>query len=241
MVTVYPARNSSGRPLLAGVRHPYILRMVALPMMRRNQSMPNEPARRAPPMTTSPVDRRSHWARVLVVALPLLLSRALPAQTPSGVVTGPDTGVLVRAEAEGAKLSRVAPPDTPGAMFGRVVVGTSERRCVEADGVGGVRSGEFVTAGAGGQGGMVAGRAFKFAWSPLHASGAMPALVVTGRNLAVPADTFVYSSHSIGVTGSPPNQGYLFPSGIAVSNAGRWALIAVSGSNWGCFVVTVRP
>ena len=120
--------------------------------------------------------------------------------------------------------------------------------------MGPIRSGEFVIGGMlGGTSALRVGRAGKVWWAPLHQSRDMPPLVVRGRHLTavrgpgltVPADTVRHVKSNVAwpvTSGAPPvpeaEREYFFPSGITVPQGGRWLLIATSGENWGCFIIT---
>jgi hypothetical protein len=94
---------------------------------------------------------------------------------------------------------------------------------------------------------MRAGRPGKVWWAPLHYAADMPPLVVRGRNSTTPGDTVWYTTSNVawpvtpGAPRVPPaERKYFFPSGITLPTAGHWVLIATSGSNWGCFIVTTK-
>jgi hypothetical protein len=109
-----------------------------------------------------------------------------------------------------------------------------------------VRSGEFVIGGQ--LGGAyrlndeinaklgAPGLIRKIWWTPLHFASVMPALVVSGRKLGVPSDTLQFLSSRIAWNSDSE---YFFPSGFRIPSAGRWLLVASSGPNWGCFILTV--
>jgi hypothetical protein len=93
---------------------------------------------------------------------------------------------------------------------------------------------------------MRAGEVGKVWWAPLHYSHDMPPLLVRGRSLTNPRDTVRFTSARIawpvfpGAKSVPEAElKYFFPSGITIPKPGRWLLIATSGANWGCFILTV--
>lgn len=95
---------------------------------------------------------------------------------------------------------------------------------------------------------LKAGQRGKIWWSPIHYAKDMPPLLVRGRNLTTIKDTvrFTLSDIAFPVPGNgarvPESQRtYFFPSGTTLPTPGRWLVIATSGSNWGCFVLTVVP
>ena len=122
------------------------------------------------------------------------------------------------------------------------------RQCVISHETGPSISGEFTIGGnLGGSQSLHAGRIGKIWWSPLTKSERMPPLVVRGRDLSTLTDTVRFTSPTISfpvgpvaAAAPPPSQRqYFFPSGFSVPRAGRWLVIATSGKNWGCFILTV--
>lgn len=121
------------------------------------------------------------------------------------------------------------------------------RVCVTTHDFGPARSGEFTIGGNLSPGSsMLAGRPGKVWWAPLYAARRMPPLLVRGRSLTNLGDTVRFTSERVAwpaVPGSPPipeeKRKYFFPSGITIPQPGRWLLIATSGRNWGCFILTV--
>jgi hypothetical protein len=118
-------------------------------------------------------------------------------------------------------------------------------RCAEGRGMGPTESGRFTIGGMlSGQYASRAGQAGKIWWRPAHANDRMPPLVVRGRNLTTLRDTIRFSSATIAWQSAPgqptqaANRQYFFPSRLALPTAGRWLLVATSGANWGCFIVT---
>jgi len=186
---------------------------------------------------------RARAAVLILIVVHGVLGEDLSGQAPVAGPRADEAPLVAQAESEGAKQSRLDPPATLGANFRTEVTGTSERKCVEGHEVGPVRSGEFVIGGQlGGRKGAVAGTPAKIWWATLHSSSAMPTLIVRMRNLAAPGDTVSIASNRIGfvkssVTGE---NDYFFPNVITFPRAGRWLLVASSGSNWGCFILGVR-
>jgi hypothetical protein len=119
--------------------------------------------------------------------------------------------------------------------------GSAVRKCVAGVGLGPVRSGEFVIGGE--VTGTRAGREAKIWWSPFHHALDMPPLVVEGRSLSAPPDSFRFESANVAFPGNPRDgpvpeaeRRYFFPTGITIPRPGLWLLIATSGPNWGCFI-----
>jgi hypothetical protein len=146
--------------------------------------------------------------------------------------------MIAVAEAEGAAFRRIALTDGNSA---------APRVCVSGYDLGPASSGEFTIGGnLGGSVAMLAGRQGKVWWAPLHRAAHMPPLVVRGRRLTTPSDTLRFTTGTIasptapgGPRLLPAERKYFFPSGIVIPRRGRWLLIATSGANWGCFILTV--
>jgi hypothetical protein len=72
----------------------------------------------------------------------------------------------------------------------------------------------------------------------------MDSLIVTGTRLSSPMQmrqafgniAFPFQSLPL-----PPvsEREYFFPTGTIIPDWGRWLLVATSGANWGCFIVTL--
>ena len=161
-------------------------------------------------------------------------------ERPTGNTTA--MALIASVEAEGARHVRRAATNLPPSF--KSSSGTAERVCVIGDEMGPVRSGDFLIGGH--LGGSVAtrgGRQGKVWWIPLHNTEKMPPLVVRGRKLTAPTDTFRFTTS---VVAYPNSQGslpalrreYFFPSGITIPTTGTWVIVATSGANWGCFVLT---
>ncbi len=165
--------------------------------------------------------------------------------------------IIAHAEAEGAAFRRSPGPVAVPAIFaspaefyeeflGRDLIPvrnqhTENRTCVTGHGVGPIRSGEFVVGGQlSGRVAMIAGRPGKVWWAPLLNARNMPPLLVRGRSLAAPNDTVRFTTDNVASSGREPQRNYFFASGIMVPQPGRWLMIATSGANWGCFILTVK-
>ena len=144
----------------------------------------------------------------------------------------------------------VAAAETDGRIYPRSNASTASapRTCVTGWDVGPASSGEFTIGGEiSDRLPLRAGKVGKIWWKPANAAANMPPLLVRGRNLSSPTDTVLFRSTQIawqGVAGAPPDhatsRSYFFPSGFSVPSPGRWVVIATSGRNWGCFIVTAR-
>lgn len=130
----------------------------------------------------------------------------------------------------------LAPPaDKVLAKFARAS-GVADRTCVEANLKYEVRSGEFVAGSWADyrQGWRTNANFSKLWWIPLHAD-RMPGLLVRATLLDVPTTTAVYELYSTGYG----NGIMAYVSGVRLPQAGRCMLVATSGSDWGCFLLTL--
>ena len=187
---------------------------------------------------------------LVVVLLPwsFQLTSPLSAQTrqiPGGTT---EAEVVANAQTDGAKYPRSQSPREPSPNFAKVQDGSVERRCVEGSEVGPIRSGEFVIGGQlGGSRAMPAGERGKIWWAPLSHSTDVPPLEVRGRSLVQFGDTLRFTTKTVAfpVDQKEPRipaseREWFFPSGIILPTSGRWLLVASSGENWGCFIVTAK-
>src|SRR6185295_4134700 len=95
---------------------------------------------------------------------------------------------------------------------------------------------------------LAAGRAGKIWWSRLHdPSLGAHALLVRAALLgpaAVSADTVRFTSSTYGWPMAGPKAkatpDAFFPSGFLLPKVGDWVVVATSGSDWGCLVMSVR-
>jgi hypothetical protein len=191
---------------------------------------------------------------VIVATVALTVSRTdLFGQTPSIPDGRNEASIVAAAEAEGAGFPRHTESRT----------NSYPRSCAIGYDLGPARSGEFSIGGnlggvpasnrglaelitQPGSAAMRAGHVGKVWWAPDHQSRDMPPLVVRGRSLSNSRDTVRYSSTNIAWPVQPgakplPESArkYFFPSGITIPAPGRWLLVATSGDNWGCFILTV--
>jgi hypothetical protein len=155
--------------------------------------------------------------------------------------------IVAAAQLEATTFPRLEVTRTPSRSFLTVQTGTSDRRCIEGNEIGPVRSGEFVIGGQlSGSRAMEPGRPGKIWWAPLNHSIDMGPLLVRGRNINSPLDTVRYTTKTVAwpVTSDTPvpeaDREYFYPSGITIPKSGRWLLVASSGGNWGCFIITTR-
>ena len=119
-------------------------------------------------------------------------------------------------------------------------IGSEERLCVTVSETVKARSGEFVIGGRISE--LQHNEARKVWWAPLHNSDPMK-LVVRARQLDPRSATSRFESDLVArPSGGNRDWGdvnWFFPSGYDVPSAGRWALVATTGANWGCFIVEV--
>ena len=186
--------------------------------------------------TIAKAERGRFGRHLVVLTLAFLLARSPLAQAQRLAVAegGRSAAILASAEAEGATFyARRGREATP--------------RCTEGHEVGPAESGDFTIGGMlGGGKALRAGRIGKIWWRPAHASATMPPLTVRGRNLSTLRDTVSFSTATVAWPQPtfplpiPPvnSREYFFPSGFSVPTAGRWLVIATSGDNWGCFILT---
>lgn len=138
---------------------------------------------------------------------------------------------IARAEAEAALYRRAAASTDSAAP----------RTCVTGFDMGPAHSGEFTIGGnLSGLRGLRAAHAGKVWWIPVHRGRDMPPLEVRARSLTNPRDTTRYSTATVAYTVSGATRTYFFPSGIMLPKPGRWIVVATSGDNWGCFILTVN-
>ena len=150
------------------------------------------------------------------------------------------------AEQEGAKFPHGVVEALPP-TFGVRTIGTADRTCVEFPQTTSMvsrRSGDFEI---GGQiAGLKADELGKVWWAPIHDPEAIEAmLIVRGSRLDQPAITsrFVSSHYAWPIIGADRHvvrDHAFYPSSFSLPSAGRWLLVATSGPDWGCFIVTVR-
>jgi hypothetical protein len=157
------------------------------------------------------------------------------------------------AEAEGAAYPRSAVPHTVARDFRSPISGTSDRRCVvpPPDSLLGdtLRSGEFIVRGGIGRStgpmGYSLSRARKLLWEPLHNPYVYPTrkgLLVRAVRVGHPSDTLRLAvAHAAypGIKMKYTEAGY--PSGFNFPSAGEWLMVATSGTDWGCFLLTIAP
>jgi len=184
-------------------------------------------------------------SRALAVAL-LPVAATVSGQTLRIPAGANESEIKANAEAEGAAFQR-APASLalqPGLVRSEAI---GDRRCVTGFETGPAHSGEFLIGGMlAGYHSMLSGREGKVWWQPSYGRLDMPPLLVRGRNLRNPPDTVWFESARIAWQVNPDHspvpveqRDYFFPSGIKIPTSGRWLLIATSGVNWGCFILTV--
>jgi hypothetical protein len=185
-------------------------------------------------------------------ALTIALGAAL-ASAQSVALDSIEYRLVSRAEIEGRALQRTKVAVAPATFDG--AKGTSARLCTRVPGqraasitkvglaqVGqSYRSGEFVVGGRVEE--LVAGKPRKVWWAPLNNAADMPPLVLRARSIRTPTDTFrlVVTTIAASIRPGPARREYAFPSAFALPYAGPWLVTTTSGSNWGCFVLTVSP
>lgn len=187
--------------------------------------------------------RRSPTGPGVILVLLLGVPTITAAQEPPLPTAATEAELIAAVEELGAGHARAEPPPaTPGTFA--AWEGVAERRCVQVRPSVGNRSGEFVV-----RTGILpvsVGRVFKVSWSPLHNARRME-LLVRGRNVSTMADSARFRRTDVAVPGvdavdeDGKINSWFFPTGLVLHTPGRWLLVATSGPNWGCFVVTVEP
>lgn len=129
-----------------------------------------------------------------------------------------------------------APPPPKVPQNFKNVPGTAERKCTNAKDKPVLRSGEFVVGNvdqylAAWKPNPVEGKLW---WVPLHAD-QMPGLLVRATLLADPTTSYIYQQPLV----AWGNGTRFYASGVLLPTAGTWMLIATSGPDWGCFILTV--
>jgi hypothetical protein len=164
---------------------------------------------------------------------------------------------VVAALAEGAAFPHATRPTVVQPMFAGPFEGTSERMCTsllpnDSMPSGSLRSGEIIVRGRLlGPWGLRAGRAHKILWMPLHGPADTSTtmsfaewrktaikhapLLIRARRLRYPADSLRQTV--TGLTGGPRQFG--FPSEVKFPTSGPWLVVATTGDDWGCFLLTV--
>jgi hypothetical protein len=184
-------------------------------------------------------------SRALTLGL-LLAATAARGQTLHIPAGSNESEIRANAEADGIAFQRAAASLAlqPGLNRSEAIGG---RNCVTGFETGPAHSGEFLIGGMlAGHHSMLSGREGKVWWQPSYGRLDMPPLLVRGRNLNNPSDTVRFESARLAWQVNPDRspvpveqRDYFFPSGITIPTPGRWLLIATSGVNWGCFILTV--
>ena len=195
-------------------------------------------------------------SRCIVLSLMVISAGDVAAQSKPLAMTprmanAPQVASVAAAERQGASWPRSAVKETPYATA-HVDIGGPDRRCVRPfPGHRVARSGDFVIGAeiAPGASALVVslagsprtrGGSRKIWWKPAHPpaiTGA--AFLLRGTLLGSPSDTIRMAKTSYATAvGSPPDPSTsFFLSGTVLPKSGDWLLIAVSGDDWGCFVV----
>lgn len=165
-----------------------------------------------------------------------------PFRASASVLTGDSVIPLsvAAAEAEGDAYSRGLTPDPRRAARLDQYAGSAARRCLRAGRSGeAIRSGDFAI----GRGitMMQAGLPTKVFWIPLHdPSGAALHIRATRQPVgAAPPDTLRRTLVNVATTGEPTTTAF-FPGAFKLPRSGEWLVVATSGSDWACVLVTVH-
>ncbi len=192
---------------------------------------------------------RPHVRLLLVIVFGSVLVPAAQTSGQSQAIVGGDDPLVVLARIEREGVAHPRQSKDPDFLLFREEFGYrggGDRVCRDVAWSEPIWSGDFAIGGAIGTDGPYPLRAphgGKIWWVPAASSDSMT-LVVRGRNLDPPYDELRFESDMVAYPVPPvlgPNQenhGF-FPSGMAIPSGGRWALVATSGGNWGCFIVHV--
>jgi hypothetical protein len=174
------------------------------------------------------------------------LAAELQAQAGSPSSSQRADSLVAAAEAAGAAHPRAARlRQLPASWDASAWWGSSDRKCVAARGRGPIRSGDFIIGGAlGDQPAILPRVPAKIWWAPLHNSEHMDSLVVVGQRLSPPMQIRLsFGLVAFPVTpqarAEPGAREYFYPSRTVIPDWGQWLLVASSGPNWGCFIVTL--
>ena len=181
--------------------------------------------------------------RVLAVAstLLILLAPRIEAQRPLSPreigrpATSDDSVALTitSAEARGSRHSSGAPTDSISTASFRAEIGTGERRCVAVGSAQYARSGDFVVGPFADYPSVWRGGYGKLAWQLFHAHADAPLhLVLQATRLDADATPYVFDAERVFSN--------MYAGNFHLPTAGRWMLVGISGSAWGCFVFDVR-
>ena len=167
------------------------------------------------------------------VLLSATVGHAQPSTPASRPIPAGQTNSAIIAAAEAEGRASAVPGDTT-------------RKCARGWDVGPAYSGEFTIGGnISDQSPLAPGRVGKIWWRPRHNGVSMPPLLVRGRNLESPKDTIRWTTdnraYPIALPGAVvpiEKREYFFPSGFMLPTRGHWLVVATSGENWGCFILT---
>lgn len=189
---------------------------------------------------------------LIVVVMPMSLAAQAPGSTRYGIprrpayadslpnpMAAPIPRSIGEAEAEGARWPRRPEATTQRGAAAQEWAMDAPRRCATAEVGASLRSGEFKIGGELVSGPRPGGQV-KIWWKPMHAADSVP-LVVRGVSLSNPADTLRQLFKELAL-GEGPGGGatgeMFFPSGFWFPASGRFLVVATSGADWGCFILS---
>jgi hypothetical protein len=129
------------------------------------------------------------------------------------------------AEAEGAKFPA---PSSESATY---------RRCVDANIAENPQSGEFAAGGFSLYGAIWHQNQGKLVWKPTHPVVGVP-LLIRAVSLDSPMAPVDYRVPDM--TGSIADNTAIYSSALQLPRVGNWLITAAAGTNWGCFLYTLR-
>lgn len=146
---------------------------------------------------------------------------------------------VLEAEAEGATWARRTGGTTQRGDAAKGWQTDVPRKCMTARASAPLRSGEFFIGGELNSGPRPSGQV-KIWWEPKHPADSLP-LVVRGVSLTNPADTLRQMMKELAIGMGPDGRATgptFFPSGLWFPASGRFLVVATSGADWGCFILS---
>lgn len=149
---------------------------------------------------------------------------------------------VAAAEAEGAAFPRSPVPDSARATLIGAYPGSAERKCGRAPAAGrGWRAGDFALGGSIED--LRAGRPAKLWWAPLHApprtGGVLQLRTARLGTTAEAPDTLRQHRTDVALTVETRPAAF-FPGTLQLPRPGEWLVVATSGTDWGCVILSVK-
>ncbi len=149
---------------------------------------------------------------------------------------------VAAAEAEGAAFPRNPVLDSARSALISAYPGSTERKCGRAPATGrGWRTGDFALGGSIED--LRAGRHAKLWWAPLHApprtGGVLQLRAARLGTTAEAPDTLRQHRTDVALTVEPRSAAF-FPGTLQLPRPGEWLVVATSGADWGCVILSVK-